>query len=72
MLETQKMNKALLKNIFIDVGCSSKKEVEKLGVHVGSVITFEDEMIELNKKYYSGRALDNRMGGYMIAEVIKD
>ena len=60
-----------LKNIFIDVGCSSKKEVEKLGVHVGSVITFEDEMIELNKKYYSGRALDNRMGGYMIAEVIK-
>ena len=60
-----------LKNIFIDVGCSSKKEVEKLGVHVGSVITFEDEMMELNKKYYSGRALDNRMGGYMIAEVIK-
>ena len=60
-----------LKNIFIDLGCSSKKEVEKLGVHVGSVITFEDEMIELNKKYYSGRALDNRMGGYMIAEVIK-
>ena len=40
-------------------------------MHVGSVITFEDEMIELNKKYYSGRALDNRMGGYMIAEVIK-
>ena len=60
-----------LKNIFIDVGCSSKKEVEKLGIHVGSVITFEDEMMELNKKYYSGRALDNRMGGYMIAEVIK-
>ena len=24
-----------LKNIFIDVGCSSKKEVEALGIHVG-------------------------------------
>ena len=60
-----------LKNIFIDVGCSSKDEVEKLGVHVGSVITFEDELITLNKKYFVGRALDNRMGGFMIAEVAR-
>ena len=58
-----------LKNIFIDVGCSSKKEVEKLGIHVGCVITFEDELMVLNKNYYTGRALDNRMGGFMIAEV---
>jgi putative aminopeptidase FrvX len=60
-----------LKNIFIDVGCSSKKEVEKLGVHVGSVITFEDKLITLNKNYFVGRALDNRMGGFMIAEVAR-
>ena len=60
-----------LKNIFIDVGCSSKKEVEALGIHVGCVITFEDELMVLNKKYYTGRALDNRMGGFMIAEVAK-
>ncbi|MCB0506333.1 MAG: M20/M25/M40 family metallo-hydrolase, partial [Cyclobacteriaceae bacterium] len=60
-----------LQNIFVDVGCSSKEEVEKLGIHVGSVITFEDELMELNKKYYTGRALDNRMGGYMIAEVAR-
>ena len=25
----------------------------------------------LNKKYYTGRALDNRMGGFMIAEVVR-
>jgi putative aminopeptidase FrvX len=60
-----------LKNIFIDVGCASKSEVEKLGVHVGCVITFEDELITLNKKYLVGRALDNRMGGFMIAEVVR-
>jgi putative aminopeptidase FrvX len=60
-----------LKNIFIDVGCSTKEEVEKLGIHVGSVITFEDELMELNKKYFVGRALDNRMGGFMIAEVAR-
>ncbi len=60
-----------LKNIFIDIGCASKKEVEAMGVHVGCVITFEDELIELNKDYLVGRALDNRMGGFMIAEVAR-
>ncbi len=60
-----------LKNIFIDIGCESKKEVEALGVHVGCVITFDDELMEMNKKYYTGRALDNRAGGFMIAEVAR-
>lgn len=60
-----------MKNIFIDLGCDSKKEVEELGVHVGCVATFEDELIELNKKYVCGRALDNRVGGFMIAEVAR-
>jgi putative aminopeptidase FrvX len=60
-----------LKNIFIDIGCSSKEEVEAKGVFVGSVITFEDEAIELNDTYFCGRALDNRIGGFMIAEVAR-
>lgn len=60
-----------LKNIFIDIGAESKKEVEAMGVHVGCVITFEDELMELNKRWLVGRALDNRMGGYMIAEVVR-
>lgn len=58
-----------MKNIFLDCGCSTKEEVEKLGVHVGCVVTFEDEFMVLNKNRYCGRALDNRMGGFMIAEV---
>lgn len=58
-------------NIFIDIGCSKKEEVEKLGVHVGCVAVFDDGLMELNDKYYTGRALDNRMGGFMIAEVAK-
>lgn len=60
-----------LKNIFIDIGAENKKEVEAMGVHVGCVITFEDELIELNKQWLVGRALDNRMGGFMIAEVAR-
>ena len=60
-----------LKNIFIDVGCSSREEVLKLGIHVGSVITFEDEFMTLNKKWFTARALDNRIGGFMIAQVAR-
>lgn len=60
-----------LKNIFIDVGASSKAEVEEMGIHVGTVATFEDGLMELNDKYYVGRALDNRIGGYIIAEVAR-
>jgi len=63
---TPKMN-----NIFLDCGCKNKEEVEKLGVHVGCVITYEDEFMVLNNNYYVGRALDNRIGGFMIAEVAR-
>lgn len=60
-----------LKNIFLDCGCTSKEEVEALGVHVGSVVTYEDQFMVLNDRYYVGRALDNRAGGFMIAEVAR-
>ncbi|GAA4332113.1 M42 family metallopeptidase [Mucilaginibacter gynuensis] len=60
-----------LKNISLDCGATSKEEVEKLGIHVGCVITYEDEFMVLNDRYYVGRALDNRAGGFMIAEVAR-
>lgn len=58
-------------NIFIDCGCKTKEEVEKLGVHVGCVITYPDEFHILNETNFVCRALDNRMGGFMIAEVAR-
>lgn len=60
-----------MKNICLDLGCSSKDEVEKLGVHVGCVITYEDTFMVLNNTRFVGRALDNRIGGFMIAEVAR-
>jgi len=38
---------------------------------IGSGISGATISNELNKKYFTGRALDNRMGGFMIAEVVK-
>ncbi|MFY8189061.1 MAG: M42 family metallopeptidase [Flavobacterium sp.] len=60
-----------IENLFIDLGCETKEEVEKMGVHVGCVITYPDEFMVLNDNKFVCRALDNRMGGFMIAEVAR-
>ena len=57
--------------IFLDCGAISDKEVAKMGIHVGCVITYEDEFMTLNNRYFVGRALDNRIGGFVIAEVAR-
>ena len=60
-----------LENITIDVGAKDREEVQKMGIHVGCVVTFQDEFTILNDRYYVGRALDNRMGGFCVAEVAR-
>lgn len=67
----EKEESPTLKNIHVDVGASSKQEVLDMGIHVGCVMTFDDELMELNGRFLVGRALDNRMGGFMIAEVAR-
>jgi len=58
-------------NLFLDTGARSKKEVEALGVHIGAVATYCDGYEELANGYLIGRAFDNRIGGFMIAEVAR-
>lgn len=58
------------KNIFLDAGCTSKKEIEKMGVRVGDPVTFDDDFFVMNN-YFVGRAIDNRIGGFMIAQVAR-
>ena len=58
-------------NLFIDIGCETKVQVDEKGVHVGCVITYPDEFMILNENKLICRAIDNRMGGFMIAEVAR-
>jgi len=69
--EKEDVAKCNPKTIVLDAGFTSDKEAKKKGVHVGSVAVFDQDLIELNERFLSGRALDNRMGGYMIAEVVR-
>jgi putative aminopeptidase FrvX len=60
-----------VENLFLDCGARNRKEVEELGVHVGSVVTYQEGYDELANNYLIGRAFDNRIGGFMIAEVAR-
>jgi putative aminopeptidase FrvX len=57
--------------LFIDCGAKNKKEVEKLGIHVGAFITYDVGYDELANSRIIGRGLDNKIGGFIIAEVAK-
>jgi putative aminopeptidase FrvX len=60
-----------VENLFLDCGARNKKEIEDLGIHVGAVVTYQDGFDELAYDYFIGRAFDNRIGGFMIAEVAR-
>jgi putative aminopeptidase FrvX len=62
---------AKVENLFLDCGARTKKEIEDLGIHVGAVVTYQDGFDELAYDYFIGRAFDNRIGGFMIAEVAR-
>jgi putative aminopeptidase FrvX len=58
-------------NLWLDCGARNRKEVEALGIHVGAVVTYSDGFDELANGNFIGRAFDNRIGGFMIAEVAR-
>src|SRR5579872_945043 len=60
-----------IENLFLDCGARNKKELEELGVHIGAVVTYQQGYSELAYDYLIGRAFDNRIGGFMIAEVAR-
>jgi endoglucanase len=57
--------------LWVDVGASSPSEVEKLGIRVGHPAVYLEGPMELNSKRIVGRAIDNRIGGFIIAQAMK-
>jgi putative aminopeptidase FrvX len=60
-----------VENLFLDCGARNKKEVEDLGIHIGAVVTYTEGFDEIAYGNLIGRAFDNRIGGFMIAEVAR-
>ncbi len=60
-----------VENLFLDCGARNRKDIEALGIHPGSVVTYQDGFDELAYDTLIARAFDNRIGGFMIAEVTR-
>ena len=60
-----------VENLFLDCGARNRKDIETLGIHPGSVVTYQDGFDELAYDTLIARAFDNRIGGFMIAEVAR-
>jgi len=57
--------------LWVDVGASGAEEVAKLGIRVGHPAVYMDGPMELSHKRLVSRAIDNRIGGFMIAQAMK-
>lgn len=51
------------KDMYIDIGCGSREEVEKAGISIGDPVTFNEPLSSLgNPHYVASHALDDRAG----------
>ncbi len=60
-----------IQDLYVDVGAGSASEVAALGIRVGHPAVYCDTAERLGKDRLVGRALDNRIGGFIIACVLE-
>lgn len=58
------------KDIYVDIGASSREEALKM-IQIGDPVTYTDDFEFLSEQILTGRALDNRIGGYIIAQAFR-
>lgn len=60
-----------MKQLYLDIGCKSKKEVEKLGIQPGDPLTPVAEFFQMaDPQYWAGKAFDDRLGAAVGIEVL--
>jgi putative aminopeptidase FrvX len=59
-----------LEELFVDIGAASRDEVASRGIRVGHPAVYDEHVEELSESRLIGRALDNRLGGYVIAQAL--
>ena len=56
--------------LYVDVGASSADEVAALGIRAGHPAVYADGVERLGEHRIAGRALDNRIGGFILSQVV--
>jgi len=59
------------RSLFIDIGAKDSKEARAMGIEIGSTVTFDTRFKKLGRNMMSGKALDNRLGCYILLELAR-
>lgn len=57
--------------MFIDIGLATKDDVLKAGIEIGDFIVF-DRKPEITSRCVTSKSLDDKIGGFIIAEVVRE
>ena len=71
LTEKQKQQPLSFDEMFIDIGANSREEAEKRGVEIGDFISPEANFACWGEDKVVGKALDNRIGCAMMAELLQ-
>jgi len=67
--ERDKVSK--MTDLWIDVGAADRAEVLEMGIRVGDPGVIDATMVRLGKKLIASRAIDNRIGAYVVLEALR-
>ncbi len=71
LLEPEERKKAIpLKDLWIDIGAKNKKEALKV-VSLGDPVSYAPNFLELCNNNFSSKGCDNKMGAFVVSEVLK-
>lgn len=59
-----------VEELFVDIGASNREEVAERGLRVGHPAVYADAVEMLTETRITGRALDNRLGGFVLSQVL--
>lgn len=73
LLSAEKRNKVVAKkDMYIDIGATSKKEVVQAGVRMGDpVVPYSEFAVLANPKTYMSKAFDNRAGCALVIDALR-
>ncbi|UCE12750.1 MAG: M42 family metallopeptidase [Candidatus Heimdallarchaeota archaeon] len=70
--ESERKNMVKINEMYIDLGLSSKEEVEDIGINIGSVGTLYDPFVEFPNNMVRGKAFDDRTGVNVLINIIRE
>ena len=68
---SQRKKVSQLTDLWVDIGATSRKEVQDTGLRVGDPMVVDCSMVSLRGDRISSRAIDDRVGAYVVLEALK-